>query len=221
MRYPYAFPGLKCVNNSRITKKIQIALNKMVLKIMLYPISTEIHMKNNTLSRIGMAGACAGLLSLAVAAKAAEPYQAIPPLTQQCGLALNPQVDAAAKPYLEGLVAVAGPKPTWLASVCPGASTNDEEGLYRVKAALGAHLLHEVSTKGTLSDAQRKSVRQSLDVAKGLWTKKNQLEELVYVNVRSNAAHAGIPADGLAYQLKDKAPAVAKTLDSAALRWGP
>ena len=72
-------------------------------------------MNNNIFSRIRMAGACAGLLSLAVAVKAAEPYEAVP-LTQQCGLALNPLVDAAAKPYVEGLVAVAGPKPTWLAS---------------------------------------------------------------------------------------------------------
>lgn len=130
-------------------------------------------MRNNALSKIGMTGACAGLLSLALAAKAAEPYQAMSPLSQQCGLALDPKVDAAAKPYIEGLRAVEGPVPSWLSSVCPMASPKDEEGLYLLKAALGAHLLHQVSTHGALSDAQRKVVRQARDVPKGFWTKKN------------------------------------------------
>lgn len=177
-------------------------------------------MNNNTLSKLGIAAACAGLLSLAVAAKAAEPYQAVPPLTQQCGLALDPQVDAAAKPYVEGLRAIEGPKPTWLTSVCPEASAKGEEGLNRVKAALGAHLLHQVSIHGTLSAAQRHSVGQAIDRAKGLGN-KDQAMELVYVDARSNAALAGMSADGLAYGLKGTAPDVAKTMDAAALRWGP
>lgn len=198
-----------------------MSIESRVLKILMYPISTETCMNNNTLSKLGMAGACAGLLSLAVAARAAEPHQAIQPLTQQCGLALDPQVDAAAKPYLEGMVAVAGPKPTWLTSVCPMASSKSEEGLYRLKAALGAHLLHQVSTHGMLSDAQRQSVGQAIDRAKGRLAKKDQAVELVYVDVRTNAAYAGMTPDGVVYRLKDTAPAVSKTLDRYTERFGP
>lgn len=179
-------------------------------------------MQSNTIISLGAAAACAGLLSLAMQAHAAEPRPASAPLSKQCGLVLDPQVDEAARPYVDGLVAVGGNGAAWLPGVCAEAgAAKGEEGLQRVKAALGAHLLHQVNAQGTLSAAQRHAVGQAIDRAKERLASKDQALELVYVDVRTNAALAGVPADGFAHQLKERAQAVAKTLDGFAQRWGP
>ena len=189
---------------------------------MLYPISIVIFMNNSTLYKLGVAGVSAGLLNLAIMAQAAEPYQAISTLTQQCGLPLDAQLDAAAKPYVEGLVAVEGPKPTWLTSVCPEASAaKSEERLDRVKAVLGAHLLHQANTHSSLSAAQRKSIGQAIGRPKVGLLKKDRILAWVFNELRANAAYAGKNTDGLAYQIKDTAPAVSKTLNDFAERFGP
>ncbi len=175
-----------------------------------------------TLSKMGAAGICAGLLALAMQAQAAEPAWAMPPLSQQCGLTLDPQVDAAAKPYLVGLAAVGGVPATMGDSLCTEAgAARGDDGVHRLKAVLGAHLLHQVTTRETLTDAQRKAIGHSIDRAKVRAAKRDQVLELVYVDVRSNAALVNVSADGLAYDLKGKAPAVAKTLGGFAERWGP
>lgn len=175
-----------------------------------------------TLSKMGAAAICAGLLALAMQAQAAEPAWAMPPLSQQCGLTLDPQVDAAAKPYLVGLAAVGGVPATMGDSLCTEAgAARGDDGVHRLKAVLGAHLLHQVTTRDTLTDAQRKAIGQAIDRAKVRAAKRDQVLELVYVDVRSNAALVNVSADGLAYDLKGKAPAVAKTLGGFAERWGP
>lgn len=175
-----------------------------------------------TLSKMGAAAICAGLLALAIQAQAAEPAWAMPPLSQQCGLTLDPQVDAAAKPYLVGLAAVGGVPATMGDSLCTEAgAARGDDGVHRLKAVLGAHLLHQVTTRETLTDAQRKAIGQAIDRAKVRAAKRDQVLELVYVDVRSNAALVNVSADGLAYDLKGKAPAVAKTLGGFAERFGP
>ena len=175
-----------------------------------------------TLSKMGAAAICAGLLALAMQAQAAEPAWAMPPLSQQCGLTLDPQVDAAAKPYLVGLAAVGGVPATMGDSLCTEAgAARGDDGVHRLKAVLGAHLLHQVTTRETLTDAQRKAIGRAIDRAKVRAAKRDQVLELVYVDVRSNAALVNVSADGLAYDLKGKAPAVAKTLGGFAERWGP
>jgi hypothetical protein len=183
-------------------------------------------MDNNTLSNLGMAAACAGLLSLAMQTQAAEPSAWMAaPLSKQCGLALNPQVDAAAQPYIGALVAVGGPQATWLPSVCPEAkSTTNDEGLQLVKAMLGAHLLHQVSTMGKLSVGQKKAIADAIEQRtkrKAVLATKDAALKTVYVDVRTQAAGAGMSADGLVYQLKDSATDVSKTLDRFAEKWGP
>lgn len=182
----------------------------------------ELLVNMDTLSKMGAAAICAGLLSLAVQAQAAEPTWAMPPLSQQCGLTLDPQVDAAAKPYQAGLVAVGGVPASWGDALCTeAAAAKGDDGMHRLKAVLGAHLLHQMTTRDTLNAAQRKAIGQAIDRAKVRAASRDQALELVYVDVRSNAALANVSADGLAYDLKDKAPAVAKTLGGFAERWGP
>lgn len=143
-------------------------------------------------------------------------------LSHQCGVTLDPQVDAAAKPYLAGLLAMgSAPAARGDALCAEAAAATGDDGLNRFKAVIGAHLLHQVSTRDMLNAAQRKAIGQAIDNAKVRAGSRDKVLEMVYVDVRSNAALSNISADGLAYQLQTKSPAVAKTLGGLAERWGP
>ena len=143
-------------------------------------------------------------------------------MTEQCGLTLKPQVDAAAKVYQVGIAAVGGAPASRGDAVCTAAgAAGNEGGMHRFKAVLGAHLLHQISTRDTLTSAQRQVISEAIGSAKVNASNRNGVLELVYVDVRSNAALADVSADGLAYDIAAKAPAVAKTLGALAERWGP
>lgn len=171
--------------------------------------------------RLGQAAAMAALLTTAIQAPAAQPTW-LAPLSTQCKLALDPQWDAQAKPYVQGLAALRESGPAWLPSVCAEAGKSmGEEGMYRVKAMLAAHLLHQVNEHGPLNAEQRRAVGQAIGVAQNKLAKQEQAVEMVYADARTQAAYGGMSADGLAYGMKDTAPAVAKTLDGFAERFGP
>lgn len=177
-------------------------------------------MKTQTLSKLHF-WLCIGLLATAPSASA-QPHVALPSLSQQCGETFDPLVDAATKHYLVGLVALGGTHATWGDSLCKEASgSRADDGMHRLKAVLGAHLLHQAATRETFSPAQRKAISHAIDRAKVLAASRDKTLELIYVDVRSNAALINVSADGLAYDLSDKSPAVAKTLGKFAARWEP
>lgn len=177
-------------------------------------------MKTHTLSKIHFL-LCISLLVIAPSASA-QRHVTPPSLSQQCGETFDPLVDAATKHYLVGLVALGGTHATWGDPLCKEASgAKAGDGMHRLKAVLGAHLLHQAATRDTFSPAQRKAMSQAIDRPKVLTASRDRTLELLYVDVRSNAALVNVSAEGLAYDLRDKSPAVAKTLGECAERWEP
>ena len=182
-------------------------------------------MNNNTLSIRGIAAACAGLLSLALHVHAATPSASMAePLSQQCGTAVDKQLDAAAQSYIDALVAMGGPQNTWQATVCPQAKAKTDPSFWHAKALLGAHLLQRISTMPNLSAVQKKAIVEAIEQRtkrKAVLASKDAALENVYVDVRTQAAGADMNIDALAYELKDSAPQVSKVLAKYADAWGP